>query len=83
VGFWLDGAAAYSAEAAPAAKAGSGSSDEAARRDRAASGSSNEAARRDRDDEGVVGRLRALFSAVWDGVFCGECGMSKKCGGIL
>ena len=51
--------------------------------DRVAPGSSEEATRRGRDDEDVVGRLRSLFSAVWDGVFCGECGMGKKCGGIL
>ncbi len=31
----------------------------------------------------ILDRLRALFSAVWDGVFCAECGMGKKCGGIL
>lgn len=35
------------------------------------------------DDDGVVGRLRALFSAVWDGVFCAECGMAGKCPGIF
>ena len=51
--------------------------------DSVASGSLVEATRRDRDGEHILGRLRALFSAVWDGVFCAECGMSKKCGGIL
>jgi phosphatidylserine/phosphatidylglycerophosphate/cardiolipin synthase-like enzyme len=35
------------------------------------------------DDEGVVGRLRDLFSAVWGGAFCEECGRRDDCSSPL
>ncbi len=41
------------------------------------------------EDDGVVGRVRDLFSAIWRGSFCGGCGLAehpdreKRCPGIL
>lgn len=32
------------------------------------------------EDGDVVTRLRGLFSAVWGGAFCGDCGRSDVCG---
>jgi phosphatidylserine/phosphatidylglycerophosphate/cardiolipin synthase-like enzyme len=31
------------------------------------------------DDPAIVGRLAALFSAVWDGAFCEGCGRRADC----